>query len=100
MAGADQPVGREELGGVVEEAVRTERDQVPLTSASNETMPPTAGPIASAVSRCPSRIPSTANGTQATTIRPVISSHRPAPRLTPSEAPDAYSTIIVRPASA
>ncbi len=40
-------------------------NQVPLASASSETRPPVAGPIESAVSRCPSRMPSAPNGTRA-----------------------------------
>ena len=55
-------------------------------------MPPMAGPMVSGVSRCPSQMPSAANGTRTSAVMP---SQRPAGSRTPIPMPAAYSSTML-----
>src|SRR4030095_6085000 len=66
-------------------APRDTGSHTPPSSANTAVTPPIAGPIASAVSKWPSRIPIAANGASATSIRRVICSPAAAP---PDDSPE------------
>ena len=69
------------------ESPLAERPPHPAEQANSDTIPPMAGPMASVLSRWPSRIPRTLKGISPTRISTVIVIHFPGARCTPRLSP-------------
>ena len=72
VARLDEPVGRQRTRDVVQSAPPVIGNQTPPSTARTATMPPIAGPIESAVSRCPRRIAERGERDQPDEDQPVI----------------------------
>ena len=93
VARPHQPVGRQELGDVVEHTIA---QRIPVAAHERQERDQSTGRGTDGVrgQEMPSRTPRAAKGKRATSINPVISSQVHSSSRTPSTTPDAYSSIM------